>query len=688
MNLLLGFDIILITFVNIFLPIRSVNISAIFNTTNYYLITTNTPITFWSSNEYCKNTFNSNLASILNISNQNEAWNLCNTHTSNIGNSERCFIGFNNVLDDTYRWIDFANYNYTNWDVMYSISNTLRCVAFTHTSSWIDVPCTGSNPFTLTAFLCNRASNIIKKTIPSLSISHGNALSTNSIYYYVQRQMPWYAATLYCELVYNSTLATVISDELNDEIDSVIGPTDVWIGLMDVNGSNYYPIWQDGTIKYYTNWESGYPYSSIGYDCVYIESSGGQWKNNYCDSTVKHIVYNNPSEYLPINTAIASNDNYVFINISMRFWNAHQYCLETFGTTLATIFSNENQREAYELCKNSVNPDDNGDLCFIGYQNVIAGNYTWIDADYSNNYTFWDQLQPTMIDSCAVITFNDGRWVARDSQTNTQTERPFLCNKVLHGIDMMPQLNQSNILSVNGLYYSVPRYMVYYAAEFYCSVVYNTHLVTIRSLEENTEVKTLVGSVDTWIGLRDSYGRVGYMTWLDGQPNYYSYWSSNYPSVLLDYDCGYMDASANDRWKNSICDKFTKRFVCNSEQQKESNASITPTFGTYVLVNVSKYFWDAHQYCFETYGTTLATILTAENQAEAFNLCNNAIQSDVNGDLCWIGYQNVISNVFQWLDLSNMHNYTNWDTLQPGLSESCAIIRYDGKWKDRDCVSR
>ena len=92
----------------------------------------------------------------------------------------------------------------------------------------------------------------------------------------------------------------------------------------------------------------------------------------------------------------------------VRFWDAHRYCKQTYGTGLATVDSEEAQADAVEACIDS--EENQGQKCWIGlvYNNgstdqIAAydeGLWRWVTTDErlidtDESYNAWEENEPT-----------------------------------------------------------------------------------------------------------------------------------------------------------------------------------------------------------------------------------------------------------------------------------------------------
>lgn len=97
---------------------------------------------------------------------------------------------------------------------------------------------------------------------------------------------------------------------------------------------------------------------------------------------------------------------------------------------------------------------------------------------------------------------------------------------------------------------------------------------------------------------------------------------------------------------------------------------------------------EADEYCWTTYGTHLASIHNANENADAFATFSTYSSSD---DWTWIGLTDVIcEHVYFWSD-GSPSDYENWRGSEPnnyGGNEDCVNLWEDGGWNDLRCARR
>ena len=228
--------------------------------------------------------------------------------------------------------------------------------------------------------------------------------------------------------------------------------------------------------------------------------------------------------------------------------------------------------------------------------------------------------------------------------------------------------------------------LTWYDADNYCKYQYNTSLASIHSSEENEQARILCDSIAEYpylcyIGLNDfenerNTSKNGWV-WNDGSDYNYQNWYPSQPENPNE-DC--VDIHPHDgKWSStggSTGCWYKRYFLCNLPIIEPSENYI---------VGLIKMSWnDANNYCQSEYGTTLASIHTAEENEEAWGLCDRISKHE--DDLCFIGL-NDIDNEKAWLWSDNsVYIYENWADDQPndGYGEDCTMMRING-WNDYSC---
>eukprot|EP01084_Bolivina_argentea_P215897 366635_1 len=109
----------------------------------------------------------------------------------------------------------------------------------------------------------------------------------------------------------------------------------------------------------------------------------------------------------------------------------------------------------------------------------------------------------------------------------------------------------------------------------------------------------------------------------------------------------------------------------------------------YILVSIPMNWSDAESYCVNHYNSHLASIHTQYENNEVATLCSFQYGR------CWIGYNDIMSNInWEWTDCSS-NTFSHWHPAQPANNDQhCALTHgynyysssYRGHWNDGWCT--
>eukprot|EP01083_Nonionella_stella_P219343 785837_1 len=197
-----------------------------------------------------------------------------------------------------------------------------------------------------------------------------------------------------------------------------------------------------------------------------------------CDGKgrIAHINWNNISEQLPYYDYEININDYqqrAEIDINLEYlgysydhkttgryylmdesltWNEGQARCQQFGSNLATITSEVENSEAYNLCMSATayaQPEGLHLGCFFGLNDLEIAN-TWVYPDNTNvNYTDWDT--PSHDEHCGRISIDivqtNGSWY----DDSCHSKRPVLCNQINTGYGTSYIISFSE-LNINQIY--------------------------------------------------------------------------------------------------------------------------------------------------------------------------------------------------------------------------------------------
>ena len=213
-------------------------------------------------------------------------------------------------------------------------------------------------------------------------------------------------------------------------------------------------------------------------------------------------------------------------------------------------------------------------------------------------------------------------------------------------------------------------------ANEYCYDTYGTQLATINSDEDWNDVLDLFAMdssyTQAWIGLND-VNNDGTFEW--ATLNYsdtpiilstsWDNWGTGEPNGGTNENC--VESNFYKDWNDLDCDRELFGFVCNYEYTAVEN-------GRYIGVRIwdddEKFNFDmADNFCFEKFGTTLASI---HNERDNIRAAETIDSFDTHA---LFGLYNISSdNIFQWTDSTDYdldkEHYNNWAPNEPDYSNS------------------
>ena len=477
----------------------------------FYIVVT-TRKNWQDANNYCISEYESTLATITN--NDDNVALRGAVANAGLNSGEDVWIGYNDRNSEgSFSWVDGTSNSFTKWSGGEpNNSGEEDCVeSWTSGGNWNDQKCDQSR-----YFVCNYPKYV------------GIRMAKN-----------WNDANQYCKDSYGTTLATITNSNENIYVRNAVlhagmaSGDDVWIGYHDISSEGSFS-WTDGASSGYTKWSSGEPNNSgNNEDCVESWSSDGNWNDLTCSSS-RYFVCNYPK--------------YMAVKLAKNWDDANTFCQATFGTSLATISSERENRMA--LYSGTALGLSISNSYWIGFNDHNSeASFSWIDGS-STSYTNWDSGEPNNSgeEDCTLMWKGNGKW----NDDKCSLSKYFICN-------YKRQTPKA--------YYMIAINMNYWDANNYCSSNYGTSLATISNEIENEYIVHhalalgISSSNSIWIGYNDIWPE-GSFSWVSGASNGYTNWNSGEPNNSGNEDCTELSLSSK-KWNDQNCGD-QRYFVCDS----------------------------------------------------------------------------------------------------------------------------
>ena len=325
----------------------------------------------------------------------------------------------------------------------------------------------------------------------------------------------------------------------------------------------------------------------------------------------------------------------LLVNDSNSNWyNANSSC-RRYGTALATITNQDEHDRAYQYCQDN-DPNNNGN-CWIGYYRVDRDPTTpWLWYSGSNaTYTNWSPGQPDNEPKCTnFYPAGDGKWTGAPCNLN----KPVLCDKL---VTMDPTEDPT----------SDPT---------------NDPTFTMEPSISPTETSVSPTMVPTAYPSSDPTSNPIIDPTVDPTSD-----PTDVPTSPPSTDPT-MDPTSDPT--------MIPTDIPSLSPTPEPSSAPTPTPREWILlVNDSNANCSTAILLCEAYGTSLATIESAEEQNRAYQYCLD--NDPENNGNCWIGYtRDHKDDPFTW-ESGSTSTYTNWGPGQPDGSK-CVNFKpaNNGQW--------
>eukprot|EP01084_Bolivina_argentea_P031184 57725_1 len=349
-----------------------------------------------------------------------------------------------------------------------------------------------------------------------------SALLRGSLAYYVvynpSQEYSWPEAQTYCETTYGTNLATVTTQtDLNGLIE-----------LRDSNGNSDENSWiglNDRAVEGQMQWISGKPCELISNLCV-TTGEPNDWEGNGGEDCVDiaYADYNyavdGPCDAYKRKQFFCDDKQYNLVNdgSTERSWpEAEAYCLETYGTHLATV---PTSTDLNLLIKIRDNNGDSNEPSWIGLNDrSVEGRMQWISGapcEINNDLCvdYWKTDEPNDWEGnggedCVDIAQSDYNY-AGDGPCDDYKRKQFFCDVT------------DAFIRQYYLVYDSSGSWSWHQAQQYCETTYGTNLATVTTqvdLNELILMRNTYGNSDEncWIGLNDRVEE-GNMRWISNKP--------------------------------------------------------------------------------------------------------------------------------------------------------------------------
>eukprot|EP01084_Bolivina_argentea_P256414 431702_1 len=400
--------------------------------------------------------------------------------------------------------------------------------------------------------------------------------------------------------------------------------TFITCGVVGVNNNHqlaHYSCTQNNTIYSVNGWKSiqwvftsnislsvsntNIMYCNQNYSdsCSVFDVDGLYYHCNDTESPCDYIRSNQTipsisvSSKQPLFTKQSANNNFIFVkNIEMNFWLARQYCQQTFDTSLASIYNQQQNDEIFNL----VNTFSNQSV-WIGATDVFFQDNIWNWTETMNglNYTNWNYTQPDykFNEDCAIMLNinNNDKWADADCSNHLLN---FVCampnvtySPTSAMISLSPTVSPSKSPTfppVQPQGYKYPFYWSHYhnfiwvdhianwwTAALICKNDFGASFASIHSVHDNTEAYEVCRDKNCWIGGTDNYGSS--WQWDDHTSFDYSNWMRN--DVKQTHCIKFINGS--DEWTTHLCSDASFTFLCAEfPTPSPTEVTLSPTFSS------------------------------------------------------------------------------------------------------------
>ena len=356
-------------------------------------------------------------------------------------------------------------------------------------------------------------------------------------------------------------------------------------------------------------------------------------------------------------------------------------CEEEFGTTLAAIHSQSEQDSLFEITHKTLRWNETIKIVTKkGMFGLVVR--VWDDETSFGSYTNWypDQSSTTNDEHCGVMRIDQDN--ARHDDGCDYLRKRFIRDRpqteLIYGDYISINTHDDDYMYTNE------------EADNYCMSHYGTHLASIHSETQNDMIALIYQEIDAfdgaWLGLHPDGSNSEFVWRDDSSVSYMNFGLGSTHESAYGFDlCSLMDENYYPMWNLIGCSYSKSAFICNRPTM-EIVTDLYVGINFYNNLGGVYYTWDdAEEYCINTHGTHLASILDETQREEAmtirdaFGYCLSLAISlnDKNNEGIW-----------EWID-GNTFSYSYWRSGQPDGDCNCGEIRaYEGwedNWNDVGC---
>ncbi|CAN9506368.1 unnamed protein product [Ophioblennius macclurei] len=625
------------------------------------------------------------------------------------------WIGLNSLTSETgWQWSNGNPFRYMNWAPGHPSSEPgLTCATMNpaKASKWETSACSKK-----LGYICRRGNSTTLPPPPSKEPSfcpnHWVPYAGNC-YYLERSKKMWKDALAACRKE-EADLASIHNIEEQSFIISQTGylPTDVlWIGLNDQRSQMLFE-WSDNSDVTFTQWLSGEPSHSVGFqeDCILIRGKDGKWADHMCEKTYGYICKKKgstkPAEGIQEDVNPGCKIGSVRFGLycyntgveTKTFEDAKQACAQA-GATLVDIA--DRYESAFLVSLVGLRPEK---YFWMGLSNTDdKSTFKWTTRK-KVTFTHFNAGMPDRHQGCVAMT--TGVFAGLWDVISCSNKEKYICKKPAEGVHVTtvppttaalncaPGWNPVSDRNVCSKYYKRTKALkkTWEEASDFCKAI-GGDLLSVHSAESDLE---LYSKDPAWIGLTYGGIREGFV-WSDGTPFAYENWGYGEPNNHNDNElCTEIHFHYGYYWNDRHCDAYNN-WICQIRkgvEPKPEPVIVEPTYNKtadgWLIYNGSQYFINdenmpmesARAFCKKQFGDLV--VITGDSERK---FLWKQISRGAEGQY-YIGMTVNLDKSFSWVDETPV-TYTAWEHNEPNFAnndENCVTIyRSMGYWNDINC---